>query len=864
MNAAGILINLLLLTLLFTLGSSGALLLRRRLLRGRENVMRIVWAAVLITAVLPLYSSRAAISFGTDPVSADASARTQVLYVPDGAEEDGFVSDAQRDIDLARKLYGDSFTSVVISDGSTADTDIRDRGANGSAEAVFCVLLCVWAGVSAVLAAKSLFAYHSAKKLMRDNSRPYTEGRAAALFNECRERLGMRQYVALRVVSEGFSCSPCVAGLFRPGIYIGGECLGYSDDRLRFIFMHELCHAARRDLLFKLFALIVTSLHWFNPLSRLVYRAVAEDCELACDTAALRILGRQHSDSYMVTILDTAERLCDQRQPALANRLGGGLFMSGTPGRRFLERRYRNMKTTKTCRFSIVAAAVFILAALAVNTVVMSSCGIPLIENPASGSAAGSSGNIFLDEAIRGYYGLTDSSAVTPEMIAGIETLVIRASDINSIAGKNNPGSDPDNAGEFTIVDYIVNGKEITAFPKRVEPRRFEENYLGEISGYFENTDIGDAGEILKIVNAFYCLKNYYTAADGAGRAEILAMFPDAADYPEGCYIYDPYASPRETEHISNFYETADLYSGFTLLSGYFDASALVSLPNLVSITYMGVTPVNEKLPDGCVSEYVEYRYGDISSGSAPAQPAPSGTPKVGDSRGEKGTVMFNGEPVTVDLSYGMFELEPKGMMTDENGAEYLAFNSKALNAAILEYFVMEYNQNNRITPEHLAQITSIEAVIRTDLDYLFDDSLELHGGHYIQFTINGETQGIIPTYYNAKEFPCGKASDMLYDAGYYELAEEGGESYYKLVGSDGSAIAETFRQLAVINGYKALVTDCFDEDGDGSAAFVTEFTGSWDCVAARYVNGIPIAQNELEADRQYFPNLQAFSFKKS
>ncbi|MHB1152531.1 MAG: M56 family metallopeptidase [Eubacteriales bacterium] len=630
MTAADIVVNILLLTLLFTLGSGGALLLRRRLLRGRENVMCIIWAAVLLCAVVPFYSSHAVLSFGTDSESdsvTDVSARTEVLYVPGGADENGSIIDAQRDIDLARKLYGENFTAVVVSDGSTVD----EGGPDDVVLTAICILLfCIWAAISVFLIFKFLIAYLTAKKIMHDNSRFYTDGHISCIFSECRERLGIRQNVCIRIIREGFSCSPCVVGLFYPEIYMGGECCDYSESRLRYIFMHELCHVGRHDLLFKLCALIVTSLHWFNPLSWLVYRAVAEDCELACDNTVLKILGRQHSEPYMFTILDIAERLCNAPQPVLANRLGNGLFISGSSGKRFLERRYRNMKFTKTSKYSSIAAVLFILAALMVNMVVMSSCGMPTIDSPAASLGIpenGSLGNNNLDEAIRGYYGLPDSDVITSDMIRGIETLVIRASDINSIAGAKNTQlaaitgsiSATDAKDAVTIVDYIVNGREILSFPKWIEPRRFEENYLTEIKDYYlkNSADNDSAEETFKKVEAFFLLRNYYDLIlDDAGRTVMLTNFPNIDDYPEGCYMYDPYASERETEFISGCYETAGLYDGFSLPGGYFDASALVALPNLVSVTYMGVTPVNERLPAGCISEYQEYQYSDIGYGN--------------------------------------------------------------------------------------------------------------------------------------------------------------------------------------------------------------------------------------------------------
>jgi beta-lactamase regulating signal transducer with metallopeptidase domain len=858
MMAADILFNILLLTLLLTLTSCAALLFRRRLMRGRERAMRAIWAAILLTAVVPFYSGHMAnidyLDTGDNNV---ISAQPEVLY----ADTEGYDVNARRDIDLARRLYGGDFTAKTFGNGNTVS-------AGQGGEAFFRVsnlLFGIWLAGAVFLMSKSLISYFAVKKVMQANSRPDTDPRIAVLLTECRARLGMKRNVSIRVIDGGYCCSPCVAGLITPTIYIGSECADYSDSRLWFILMHELCHVRNHDLPFKLYALIVTSLHWFNPISRIVYRAVTEDCELACDDTVLKILGRRQSESYMITILDIAEHFCESPQPALANRMGSGLFMSGSPGKRFLERRYRNMKYKKSGKFPVVFAALFIIAALTANLVVMSSCGVPLFGSEAS--SGGATGNIFLDEAIRGYYGLAGTEKITAEMIRGIETLVIRASDINSVTD-----------GDVMIVDYIVNGREILPLPKKIEPSRFEENYIEALNGFYLENNTGalngsylathteeEAANIIKKVNAFYCLNNYYDPAlDDDERAEMLATLPDIVDYPEGYYLFDPYASAREIRLISNYYETAGLYTPFALLGEYFDASRLAELPGLVSVTYMGVTPVNENLPDGCTSESVDYTYNDIGLNDFnPTRntPAPVGEPQYGGSKGESGTVLWNGEPITVELSWGLFELEEKGMKTDENGVDYLVFNSKALHAALLEYYVMEYSSSNKITAEHLAQITSIEAVIRTDLDYLFDDSLELHGGHYIQFAINGESQGLIPAYYNAKEFPSGKTSDMLYDSGYYELVEDGGDSYYKLVGDDDNAIAGTFRELATLNGYKSLIIGSWDEDGDGSAAFITENPASWDCVAARYVNGISIAQNELELDRQHFPNLQTFDF---
>ena len=97
--------------------------------------------------------------------------------------------------------------------------------------------------------------------------------------------------------------SPLLIGGLRPLIVLPG---GVEPERLPDILAHELTHARRHDLLYKWFAVAVTSLHWFNPLMIVVRRQLARACELSCDAAVVKGLdaaGRRH---YGETLLAMA------------------------------------------------------------------------------------------------------------------------------------------------------------------------------------------------------------------------------------------------------------------------------------------------------------------------------------------------------------------------------------------------------------------------------------------------------------------------------------------------------------------------------------------------------------------------------
>src|SRR5262245_20606395 len=100
-----------------------------------------------------------------------------------------------------------------------------------------------------------------------------------------RDRLGIGPMVRLK-------CSPwidvpVVFGLGRPVLIVPEAASDWSIDRLRSVFLHELAHVARRDVLGQLLANLVTSIYWFHPLVWMLARDARRECERACDDVVL-------------------------------------------------------------------------------------------------------------------------------------------------------------------------------------------------------------------------------------------------------------------------------------------------------------------------------------------------------------------------------------------------------------------------------------------------------------------------------------------------------------------------------------------------------------------------------------------------
>lgn len=94
--------------------------------------------------------------------------------------------------------------------------------------------------------------------------------------------------------------SPCVAGLFRPRIYLT---FGMTEEETAYVLAHERQHVKNGDHLWKVLGWLIMCVHWFNPLLWLMYRVFLMAVEDACDQRVLRELGEEKRADYGQALL---------------------------------------------------------------------------------------------------------------------------------------------------------------------------------------------------------------------------------------------------------------------------------------------------------------------------------------------------------------------------------------------------------------------------------------------------------------------------------------------------------------------------------------------------------------------------------
>ena len=198
--------------------------------------------------------------------------------------------------------------------------------------------------------------------------RPVTDARVLGVWDECVEAVGRTMRPDLAEV--GGIPSPVLLGVIRPRVLLPeGLAPRLTDQELRHIFVHELVHHRRRDILVNWLGALLNMVHWFNPLVWWSARRLVEAQELACDAAAMGRLRTEEPTAYGRTLVRVLEltRSEDPRVPSVA-----GILRSGS----LIRRRIQMIQLFKGSPGWSVAGGGAMVVALAIFA--MTRSGVPV------------------------------------------------------------------------------------------------------------------------------------------------------------------------------------------------------------------------------------------------------------------------------------------------------------------------------------------------------------------------------------------------------------------------------------------------------------------------------------------------------
>ncbi len=151
--------------------------------------------------------------------------------------------------------------------------------------------------------------------------RPLTNQKVLDLLEDCKRQMGI--HTPVTVVENSRVGSPALFGFIRPRLLLPkGMLAAFGPGELRYVFLHELAHVKRYDIVVNWLMSCLQVLHWFNPLVWYAFYRMRADRELACDALALSRTQPSQSAEYGRTIVNLLERFSRPRYlPAMAGIL---------------------------------------------------------------------------------------------------------------------------------------------------------------------------------------------------------------------------------------------------------------------------------------------------------------------------------------------------------------------------------------------------------------------------------------------------------------------------------------------------------------------------------------------------------------
>ncbi|MDI9496159.1 MAG: M56 family metallopeptidase [Bacillota bacterium] len=152
--------------------------------------------------------------------------------------------------------------------------------------------------------------------------------------------------------------TPFVLGLIRPKIYLPDE---LNATERSYILLHEQTHIYRNDHIIKVFAFLILSIHWFNPLVWIAFMLMSKDMELSCDERVLKQMNNEDiKKPYANSLLSLAT---------------GKHILNGSPlafGEGSVKGRIKNVLNYKKPRFWVIVFSIILVLVV----------GIGLLSNP--------------------------------------------------------------------------------------------------------------------------------------------------------------------------------------------------------------------------------------------------------------------------------------------------------------------------------------------------------------------------------------------------------------------------------------------------------------------------------------------------
>jgi len=170
---------------------------------------------------------------------------------------------------------------------------------------LYSLLALVWLAGAMILLVLTWHVNRQFARQMR-NSPETTDPDLLKLLATTKTELGLRR--SIRLIECAQVESPAIMGLFHPTLLLPADVREKFDaTELRLIFLHEMAHLKRGDVIVQGLIALLQILHWFNPVLWLAFRQIRADREPATDALVLSRAGEDEKERYGLMLIKLLE-----------------------------------------------------------------------------------------------------------------------------------------------------------------------------------------------------------------------------------------------------------------------------------------------------------------------------------------------------------------------------------------------------------------------------------------------------------------------------------------------------------------------------------------------------------------------------
>lgn len=217
--------------------------------------------------------------------------------------------EVKADNDLPSSNYLESNSKITVSQNKTTNSqkpaltssNILKKKTNENYSFIVKILACIWISGVLIILGYTIFVNLSFVSKIR-GYKNLNNARINFILEDCKNIMNVKHDI--RIFSSDKPRTPSLYGFFNPKILVYEEHIeALSNNEIKYIFLHELSHYKRKDIILNWIIVLLQIVHFFNPIIVYAFYKMHEDCEISCDAAALKYLSKSEYQDYGRTII---------------------------------------------------------------------------------------------------------------------------------------------------------------------------------------------------------------------------------------------------------------------------------------------------------------------------------------------------------------------------------------------------------------------------------------------------------------------------------------------------------------------------------------------------------------------------------